>query len=64
MKKEEDVEKTDKVYETAAVTTEEKEGEEETPKANKEAPQEVPEKMDTTVREEKDSTKISNDEES
>ena len=62
LKKEEDTKKAKKAKETVAGTADEKKEEEETPKAA--ATQDVPEKMDTTVREEKDSTKNPNDEES
>ena len=62
VKKEEDTEKAEKAEETVAETTDEKKGEEKTPNAT--ATQEVPEKMDTTVRVEKDSTQKPNDEES
>ena len=61
VKKEEDVDKGEKVVETVAITTDEK-GEEENPKATKEATQETPEEMDSTNRVEKDSTKPSNEE--
>ena len=62
VKKEEDVNKDKKVDETVAVTTDEK-GEEETPKATKMAPQEKdPENMDTTEKEDKNSTKNSKEE--
>ena len=61
VKKEEDSKKAEKAEETVAGTADKK-VEEETPKAV--ANQDVPEKMDTTVREDKDPAKIPNDEES
>ena len=61
VKKKEDTKKAEKAKETVAGIADEK-VEEESPKAA--ANQDVPEKMDTTVREEKDTAKIPNDKES
>ena len=63
VKKEEDTKKADKVDEPVAGTTDEKEEEDETPKATKELPKEkAPEKMDTSDKEDKDSSKNPNEE--